>query len=275
MNPPQDEQENDRTHRVQLGGKVKIGKILINTDGSEEKEINRSKTLPVPVERSVTIRVVILEGSPVGGDPVRDREKVEQDIRVAEERLGQVGVKLISSIEEISAPTSHTLDGQTIGIIYDDAGGIALNPLGDEQELSDEAKALVGALGADTDTINCIFVPELSRLKSDGSFDAVNGIAFAPYFYNKAEDASYINNFFIDANDPTTADPGKLTLAHELMHLLTNAAHCEDYDAAVRGDCSVNLMTNTGISDEDLSIGSKKRLTSYQQNLIQGVGLAN
>ena len=130
-----DDAKNDRTHKVQLGGNVKIARIIVNGTGYDAN----FKT-PVPAEKTVEVKVWAQNG---GGVPAFASAEMQAALRIAKERFAQVATKL-KFIDKglIVEPTGVNLsDGLNVnhavenGLLvqeeYDFVGGLATKSLDD------------------------------------------------------------------------------------------------------------------------------------------------
>lgn len=221
-----DDAAGDRTHKIQLGGNFKIVEIKI---GSGAWQTVGGKT-PVPVEKTTSLSVVILRQT-VGGSPVISQTAVENDLKIAQERYAQVGIKLAWTINTDDPPNGVVLaDGLT-----EFTGN---TPTAEE-------KALFDGLGTPaTNDIHVFYVNFFSP--APGS----TGEAFPPSYFSSSADASYTNNLVISATLK-----GFSTLPHEIGHILLN-------DASHEPD-SKNLMYGT--VDNVNRLLAKKRFRPDQE----------
>ncbi|MEI6736612.1 MAG: hypothetical protein WCL31_06820, partial [Actinomycetes bacterium] len=226
-----DDAKNDRTHIVQLGGKFQIKNITI---GGTEYETD-IKT-PIPVKKTVTLGVVILRNKALlnGGVPVILQADVEADLKIAQERYAQTGIKLEWSITTEDPPAGVNL---VDGLSEYSAPG---SPTSEETALFDGT-----FVTATQDDIQVIYVNNFSP--APGS----SGEAF----WRAAFSAPLSDNVIISASGRKP-----FTLAHEVGHLLENSGN--------HVSSTVNLL-RSGTSTSN-SIGASKRLTDAQTQTMKG-----
>ncbi len=224
---------NDRSLEIQLSGMLSIKSITFN--GSE---LQVDAKLPVAVQKTVNVDVVILRDQPQaqGGSPVISQSEVETDLKTAQERYVQVGITLTWSISVADPPPGVDLsDGLT-------EFTSSTTPTPEEQ-------ALLSSLATpSTDDIQ-IFYVNFFAPQPGSKGEAFLKSVLAPSF------ASLGENAIISA-----ADRGPFTLPHELGHILLN-------DGTHRPE-SINLMRNgTSLIN---TLGASKRLAPDQETAMQG-----
>ncbi len=220
-----DNSKNDRTFKVQLGGNFQIKSIKLW--GNEYQE---NLKVPVPVQKTVNIGVVILRLT-AGGTPVISQADVERDLKIAQERYAQVGIKLTWSISFADPPSGVDLsDG--------------LNEFSDPSAPSAEETALLSSLGTTTTSdLQIFYVNSLSN----GSF----GESFVEGFAPSA----------LAANVIMSVARRLFTLPHELGHVLkSDVSHASNTYQLMRGGGT--SATNT--------LGSSKRITTSEEATMQG-----
>ena len=130
-----DDAKNDRTHKIQLGGKFQVKSIKISgTDHQAD-----IKTL-VQVKKTFDINIVILRDKlqSAGGVPLISTNDVQSFWKIANERYSQVGVKVnIQSLEIKDPPTGVDLTD----------GSLTISASATGRPLADEAKNAITALG--------------------------------------------------------------------------------------------------------------------------------
>lgn len=258
-----DDQKDDRTHIVQLGGKLVLSKLKI---GDDEHDLNLEKS--VKKKKKVTVNFVILNDGNVNVQETKDR--ITRDLEVATERFTQVGVELVKGVEnEVPVPDDLEL---TEGKLYYSSEVIDRRIV-----LTDDIKKIIkdSATVGKTDDIHIIYVPY--TVASGGMFGGVDfGVALAK-FAVVADDAGFSENIIMAPG----AQP--LVLAHEVGHILTQGEHysfknvldiienspeplSEEEVARLTNQVRTNLM-NDGVSDSQ-RIGDTKRLLEEQENKI-------
>jgi hypothetical protein len=221
-----DDAKNDRTHKIQLGGKFQVKSIKIG--GTEHQADIKT---PVPVEKTVPLAVVILRES-AGGPPVIAQATVETDLRIAQERYAQVGVRLSWAISINDPPPGVNLtDG-------------SLDEFSVPQSPTAEEIALITGLGTPkTDDLHVFYVNQLSS----GSF----GEAFI----------ESITPSPIGENVIISSSRRPFTLPHELGHVLkADGNHVSNV---------FQLMRGSGTSATNV-LGASKRLNVPEQTTIGG-----
>jgi hypothetical protein len=228
-----DDAKNDRTHKVQLGGKFQVKSIKIG--GTEHQADIKT---PVPVKKTVNFGVVVLRQT-AGGAPVVTQADVENDLKIARERYAQVGTQLTWSISIHDPPA---------GVDLSDGLLVATDGVATMKKVAPETRALIEAMGT-ANTNADIHLFYVNELKAFGSIP--RGVAIADYWFDASED-SYLYNCFV------AASRGPFTAAHELAHLLTD----EDHHSS-----SYNLLRN-GTSTSN-TLGGSKRIETTQESKIQ------
>jgi hypothetical protein len=222
-----DDMINDRTHRAQLGGTVKI--LAMKVGASEWQPVNVS--LALPVERTVTFSVTILRDKPAaqGGQLVASVSDVEQDIKIAKERYAQIGVRLVSSILSADPPPGVDLsDG--------------LDEFQSPQSPTQEETALLTSLATpSTNDIQVFYVNLLSPQASRGEA-----------FLKSMLPPPLGDNIIVAA----TRTP--FTLGHELGHVLkSDGSHSNDSFHLMRNGTS---QANTLSSSKRLTNGESSTI---------------
>jgi len=194
-----DDQLNDRTHIVELGGELKITSIIIN--GHEQAH---DLALPVPVKKVLEVSCVILEGTSMSeGD-------VDDFTRIAKERYAQIGVDVVLK----STVTEPVPAGVDLSDGIDDTPMGALAP-------SVEKRTLLEALStSDSGDLQIFFVGPCKDGLAAGWAEWTGGFNNSDYIYANGGYSQYLNNVFIfDPHNPTG-----MVLSHELAHILLQAA---------------------------------------------------
>jgi hypothetical protein len=206
--------------------------------------------LPVPPKKTVNINVIVLQE--VGeSNPVIDVQSVQNDLRVAEERYAQIGVKLDYGfpIEVKAVPSGVDL-----------SDGLDVLENGNEfTAVSTEAKDLIEAYGTNTTNsdMHIFYIGEYFNISGQNRLNGL-GIAIAEFGIEQ-NDSNYTNNIFITNNKTY------FTLAHELGHILTNQAHYgTDYFGTM--PASLNLMKRGPSGFNGFS--ESKRFNSEQDEKI-------
>jgi len=247
-----EEQEGDRTHVIQLGGKLTVSKLLFDID---ECELDARR--PIHAKKQVTLNFVILDDGNVDVQEMRDT--IARDLEAANERFAQVGIRVLSG----------GIDVETIPeavVIVD--GAVRVDVPGDDKKLSSSIRTIVedrGTAGDLTD-IHVFYVP----FSLDGAFvTGADGVALNGHF-NKQEDAGYLSNIFM------TKSPWSSTLAHELGHILTNFRHLFVFDFVDKPEYLDKFRTNIMTDDVTINGGiiESKRFFKSQENIMRQHSLA-
>lgn len=243
----EDNDPNDVSHMIQLGGDFVIDSIKIGDAVWQSIQIK----FPVPVVKTVTITPVIIRDKPLadGGVQLVPYETVAEHIRIMKERFAQVGVKIEFSTVELKDPPP--------GVDLSD--GLTLTrPSG--ELVSEEAKKLIEKWGTtETTDIHIFYVNSLHALGSG----ILRGLAFTSYTMPEGfEDYSY--NAFVSTERTNGSIPvGGIVAAHELAHLLRNAGHAGSVGDVPDTQLMIEYTSTDGV------MGSK-RLSNPDEALIQG-----
>jgi hypothetical protein len=228
-----DDTKNDRTHKIALGGKVKVqypetGTVIC------EKEANVPPSL-----KTVDVVLVILrdKAQSLGGTPVISVAAVSNDWRLVRERYAQVGVTV-----NWSGPTVHD---PPAGVDLSDG----LDAWDGTHSVVQELKDLVAGLGS-TNTTSDIHVFYVNDAKA-----GIVGLAVAQYWFTNAADQGYLYNIVLDTSE------GVFDPAHELGHLLMNSGYGTGID-------QFNLMYEATYGAN--TVTTMKRINANQETLIQG-----
>ena len=247
-----DEALNDRTHKIQLGGKFRVTAVTTLALGDIPVDFQAT----VPIRSAYTCNIFVLKIYAFGGwVPCTDVENPFavplERFRIAQERWAQAGVKLVLGRLEIVQPT---LD---IGQRYD-----RLNLLDVESgTVQADAKRIIDTWGTSgTAEIDIFFLAlvDLGAVQGRALFSA----ALA------SSDTAYANTAFMAA-----LTPNRTALAHEIGHLLTNRAHFGESGAlnyqsgASVDDKNRNLMSNA-LQPDVWGFGGSRRITHEQQTFI-------
>jgi hypothetical protein len=226
-----DDAKNDRTHKIQLGGKLQVKSLKLG--GTEHSVDVRT---PVPVEKTVTFGVVILrnKAQASGGTPVLPQADVETDLKIAQERYAQMGIKLAWSISIADPPPGVDLsDGLT--------EYTSNTPTPEEKSLLDGL-----ATAADND-MQAFYV----NFMSQSSY----GESFSKGQFTNAADVKYTGNVVVSSTRRS------YVLAHELGHILTNTGNHHPE--------TINLMHQWVGASTGALISEAKRLDAQQQQIMR------
>jgi hypothetical protein len=237
-----DDQDGDRTHKVQLGGNLVIKSITIN--GTEHPV---DMKVPVPVRKVLPVDFIRMN---VAG--VRPIAEIEEAVRIVNERYAQVGLRVDATIKELPWPN---LPGVQPGFVdlFDEPPGKFIDPL------TAEYKSFIDQ--TDPMGTNIFFL--LSAYAS-------NGVALTNSQL-QLESGEVSGNYLDKAFVNSSSNSAGYTSAHELAHLLAYRTdnvndHTEPF---------WNLLNVTNVN-QDPSVLWSKRLSSVQQERVhQHPGIQN
>jgi Metallo-peptidase family M12B Reprolysin-like len=208
-----DDATGDRTHKIQLGGNLKIEEIKIGTGAWQ----TLGTKVPAPVEKTVDVTTVILRDKPqaAGGVELISPTVVTSFWKIANERYAQCGVRLNVTHAGVNDPPT----GVDLSNGLNTTDSSATDLLAGNGVVSQESKDLITGLGtgASSADIHIFYVNTITT----AGFPA-GGTAFADFAFAASED-TFIYNVVL--SDPTLSPWGGYAAAHELGHLLTNGGH--------------------------------------------------
>jgi hypothetical protein len=229
-----DDEEDDRTHIIQLGGNFVLSEIKIEND---EHDLNLEK--PVYKKKKVSVNLVILNDGNINLEDVS--AEIERDLEVMNERYAQVGIEVVSGgISTIPTPAGLELPNNQLRVYK--SGG---------KRLSNDCKAVIDACGT-VGNVNDIHVVYSPYQLANQFGVPLDGIALTDYFDEDPSDAGYLSNALI-----TIGQPLKMALAHEIGHVLSED-HVEVW--AKIGDANW-LKRGTNLMTAEPEIYSNTRIT--------------
>jgi hypothetical protein len=253
-----DDDKNDQTHKIQLGGKVKISQLII---GEQEYPINIERS--VSVRKTVDLEVLIVRAHEVtldsnGNEQVSLTTPIEEaefrvHMKLAQERYSQVGVQLNYTITVIDPPDY-------------------------EPGVFDLTDGLDSLLPDDPETLK-FFDEKASESNSDLQmfvFNYLGGpdgqLQGRSYWTAEHDGKPYKNAVIINAN--WLDQPVYQVPAHEIGHSLGlehYAPSGTSLDSIVR-----NVMTPAVYTDRGPGFDSpRKRITKEQEGVIHSSVLAH
>ena len=205
---PQDDILDDRTHKIGLGGKVRV-QYPPNEGTWTEKEI------PVAKDKTVHIIPIFLHDATLASSNyvVLSKEKISNFLRISSRRYAQMGICLEWDEPVICEPPG--------GVDLFD--GLTLRPTYTTNTLAQEAKIAIECVGT-TNTLDDIHLIIANHLWAGER--EIRGMAVAGYGFDKPSDTNYLYNIFLNASQYDEESGG--AVAHELGHLLTNTGHVSD-----------------------------------------------
>jgi len=257
--------KNDRSHVVELGGKVIIESIKMGNDALRPLGIE----LPVKIKREVRMRFARLADTTLGTNE-NNAINPTRNVRITNGRLAQVGIK----IKQIGDFVVIPIQGGTVKAVDmvpsdpDDPNSTKVPTLGVEPRLIVDAYNNLGTPVADNEIL-VVYCKHIFYTKVINSQD-VSGLAtFQNWMltnYDEADAATYTNKVFLSG-----LFQKPFTMPHEIGHLLTNNGHyginyAKD-PAPPTHRVKHNLM-RAGTVNDSVSIGDSKRLVGGQQFAI-------
>ncbi len=232
-----DNNKNDRTLLVQLGGKLQIKSITI--DG---KESNVDMRIPVPAKKTVKVHVYNCQKGWFTNGPCWTPGDLERALRRMKERFAQSRIKV-----EIVGPDPGIWVGPTGGV-----NGPSENP-GYALDIPSESKDLFtnAAMPVASDEIGMYFVDNMSPI-SRGATTMPSEMAASQIA------AGYANKCIVAFKTEYYVNDWELVAAHELMHVLLDAIHSK-YPTEF-GDPTM-LWHATSVN---YGIGATKRISELQ-----------
>jgi hypothetical protein len=238
-----DDQADDRTHKVQLGGKFVIKSIFIN---GTEHPVNIK--VPVPVRKVLPVDFIRMN---VAG--VRPLAEIEQAVKIVNERYAQVGLRVDATIKQLPWPNLPGVQPGKIDL-FDEPPGEDIGPL------TGEYKSFIDQ--TDPMGTNIFFL-----LSAYGS----NGVAITQDQLRWEPDGEISGNYFDKAFVNSSSNSAGYTSAHELAHLLAYRTdnvndHAEPF---------WNLLNVTNVNQEPPVLWSKRLSVVQQGRIDQHPGIQN
>ena len=234
----------DRTLKVQLGGKFRVNAIVIN--GIEHPT---QVDIPVPARRRLTANFLFL------GAAKNNAPQLQRMLEIVKERYAQVGVDVVLQQHDLPVPTG--VNPNNVGV-------------GEGNTVPDDVKKIVDAATAANLRTGVLIVAV-----PDGGFEGA-GRAFYPKGGGSAGiDMAYRDVAIISVAD-VLAGNRFYSIAHEIVHILTNENHYgEEPNYGMINGIPVddyliqhNLMRGGGTSSNE-EIGQSKRLYKVQQERLR------
>ena len=209
-----DDQKNDRTHKVQLGGNLVIKSVTIN---GKKHEMNLK--IPVPARAELDLDLYRMN---VAG--VHSIAKIQENVKIIKERYAQAGLKINANVQQKGWPqaveTEKTANGNNSGVGFFNIFTLDTPP-NTQGELNSECKVFIDAI--DNVGVNLFFLRSVypSRAIAIGLKQA---FLEPPGFNLRYTDKAFINSGNINLGQ----GPLGFTPAHELLHLLAHKEHGQD-----------------------------------------------
>ena len=259
--------DNDRTHKIQLGGEFVV-KYIPDNNAPEEFH---TRTAFVEREKTVTVNVFILKipfdpNNPNGLTiPVIDTNAVKDQWKVVRERYAQVGVWIDWNITVVDQPTQVNIgtpnDPELVDVNLSDGLTVAVGMfVPNASTLDNEAKALIKGVGKKNE-VNAYYVNRLNAWDNEHP----RGIAVTKSAFSTFGHIGYFYNFFIATERKPIDTPGILIPSHELGHCVGELLHP-----------GVNLQHDKwrlmygGVLGEADQPTDSKRFSQLEETKIQG-----
>jgi hypothetical protein len=198
-----DDQPDDRSHKIQLGGSVRVSELTVRYAAAPNKVYSPNFKIPVRVKSTISVIPVVLNDSNSAGGNFID---LDDELLVANERLAQIGVQV--KFVDVKFPQ---LVPQGLG------GDSTVTDTIVRTTLRDDAKKMIDAYGTPTKVtdVHAFYVRSVvHRVTPESPASIVGGYALWGGVGN------YGNNIFINANRKKT-----YTLAHEIFHICSKKGH--------------------------------------------------
>jgi len=202
-----DDDPKDRTHKIQLDGKVKISAIKIGTNAEQSMDMK----VPVDVKKTVKVKMVNCRYGLFNVESCWPAATVSHVKKTMKERYAQVGVKL-----EITDANGMVIDWTT-GWLDDYptlAGGVITIP--------QQSKDIIDATPVPSnEAIGMYLVRKINGMES--------GLAIIDKCTQAVDKTNgYTNKAFVEIPFFSAGRGTDYTAAHEALHVLLDAVH-DDY----------------------------------------------
>jgi hypothetical protein len=200
-----DEGTNDRTHKVQLGGNLKIESIKIGTNAWQSIEVK------VPVPKINTVKVKFVNCQKGAFSPCWTPSEITIAKKFLEERYAQAGIKL--EFSEVAGPWVSVSGWLTEGQFPTEViNGVLAVPQKTKDIVDD------GPFIQPTEVV--IYL--VTRLDG-GGINSYSGVAIPPIYLSGLDKIVYGNKILVGSAGSGYSN--NFTSAHELLHILLDAAH--------------------------------------------------
>jgi hypothetical protein len=236
--------KNDRTFRIQLGGKFQIKNIKLNG-----VDFPTDLRIVVPAKKELDFTVVMVKD---GSGNAPTQSIVDTCLKDAAERYAQVGVKLNWKFQPASQPSGvNLIDGLSM------SGTNMMDP---------EEVALLNGLATGSPKDMQIFIVN--------NLDAGPGTTLFGKSYPDFSSAGtrYVYSVIINHSQLST-NRGRYTIAHEIGHVLTNDGHYGGQMGTLTDEQKRNLMARGMDRNTTLDLVGGRRLVESQQFNIQNHSL--
>lgn len=240
-----DEQDTDRTHIIALEGEAIVKYPATNPIAE--------KRATVPKVGSVAVNIVNMRNT-VGGTLYATSAQINAMEKWAIESYAQVGIGFVFA-ESTQNPPANIFEDELLNI--QKLNIITTPPVSSERFVGNEFKTLIEVCGT-KGNISDIHVFLVSDLRLTTYYNGIfhhdrtenTGVCIYPLVFNS--DGDYLDNIANGKVESTS------TLAHELLHLLTNARHGDDSSAP-------NNLINPGTGTVSNDIKLTRRINAIQE----------
>jgi hypothetical protein len=224
-----DNAKNDRTRKIGIGGKLKIELLEHKPAATYNADIEAE----VPVEKTVKIKVFV---ATINGVQVTPDADIDTDLKVLQENMAQVGVKIVRS-------------DPVVKFNHADAGINLSNGLTVSIPNVQEAGPLFDWVSARRagDEISYIYVNQINNLNG--------GLAFRQADFPGTP--NYVGHVLMGQDVR-----GRYIVAHEILHILLNAEHSPPNIGSLDFPIDYsNIRKTWGPGPEDVGITGRKRIS--------------
>jgi hypothetical protein len=229
-----DNAKNDRTRKIRLGGKLRV-EIL---EGKPAATYNADIEAEVAIEKTVKIKVFV---ATIGGVQVTSDADIDTDLKVLQETMAQVGVKIVRSDPVVKfnhADAGINLsNGLTVNIPNVQEAGPLFNWVSPQRA---------------ADEISYIYVNRIN------DFDG--GLAFRQADFPTAP--NYVGHVLMGQDKR-----GRYIVAHEILHILLNAVHDTIFGPLHYSQEFYHRRMTWGGGPEDIGIEGRKRISKYTRGM--------
>ncbi len=206
-----DDDKNDRTRLIALGGKINVEFLENGQTPNYEADIEATTPVIKTVKVKVWVAKTALLGTPT---PVVNTATVEADLKSIRETFAQAGIKVVSN------PTIVEFNESDAGI---DLSPTGFDYLTNGSHLTDEAKAVFDWIDAGSqraaDEISIIYVNFMTTNWYSSGANGPRGLAYINKMFSPPK---YANHLIIAADYRL-----RYTAPHELLHILLDAEHSD------------------------------------------------
>ena len=243
-----DDAPKDRTHKIQLEGKVKISAIKIGTNAEQAMDMK----VPVNVKKTVKVKMVNCRFGFFDEESCWPTETITRIKKIMKERYAQVGIKL-----EIT---------DAVGPVIDWSVGYVNNYprlIGNVIDIPQQSKDIFNAAPvSSSDEVGIYLIRRL------GGPASPHGCSTIPKYMTAADKTGGYANKAFAGLPGFRAGSSDYTSAHELLHVLLDAQH-SDYPTEFD---DINMLWHGTIQNN--TIDDTKRISPNQETKTHANPLA-